>query len=195
MPEQPPADFLSACPVIDCDNPSIHAQAKKLVGGTELDTVARCFHFVRDGIKHSSDHRCNPVTCRASDVLHFRTGFCYAKSHLLCALLRACDIPAGLGYQRLSIAGDGAPFCLHGLVVVNLTEYGWFRIDPRGNCADVDAQFCPPAEKLAFQPVLPGEDDIAGVHATPLPAVVEVLNKYTTWEDVLAHLPDGGSSN
>jgi len=37
----------------------------------------------------------NPVTCKASDVLIYGTGYCYAKSHLLAALLRANAIPAG----------------------------------------------------------------------------------------------------
>ncbi|WP_338430147.1 transglutaminase domain-containing protein [Synechococcus elongatus] len=35
-------------------------------------------------------------------MLEYRTGYCYAKSHLLVALLRACSIPAGFCYQRLS---------------------------------------------------------------------------------------------
>ena len=84
------------------------------------------------------------VTCRASDVLAARTGFCYAKSHLLAALLRANGIPAALCYQRLSIDGQGPPFCLHGLNAVHLPEHGWYRIDARGNKPGVDAQFTPP---------------------------------------------------
>lgn len=62
--------------------------------------------FVRDQIRHSADYRPNPVTCKASEVLRHGTGYCYAKSHLLAALLRANGVPAGLCYQRLSV-GDG----------------------------------------------------------------------------------------
>nr|WP_320193052.1 transglutaminase family protein [uncultured Desulfobacter sp.] len=66
-------------------------------------------------------------------VLKYKTGYCYAKSHLLAALLRACNIPAGLCYQRLTIANNKAPFCLHGLNAVYLQRHGWYRIDSRGN--------------------------------------------------------------
>ncbi|MGI9471766.1 MAG: transglutaminase-like domain-containing protein, partial [Rubripirellula sp.] len=115
-----PAHYLSACDVIDFESPEVAAMAKQLRGDDPTSTAERCFEFVRDEIAHSSDHQRNPVTCAASETLHHRTGYCYAKSHLLCALLRANQIPAGLCYQRLSVEGSGAPFCLHGLNAVFL---------------------------------------------------------------------------
>lgn len=66
-------------------------------------------------------------------MLRHRTGFCYAKSHLLAALLRANGIAAGLCYQRLSVNGGGTPYCLHGLNAVFLKDFGWYRVDARGN--------------------------------------------------------------
>lgn len=95
--------YLSRSRYIDFDDEQVKACATALVrnAASELDVVARCFAFVRDEIRHSSDFKLNPVTCKASDVLRHRTGFCYAKSHLLAALLRANGIPAGLCYQRL----------------------------------------------------------------------------------------------
>jgi transglutaminase-like putative cysteine protease len=66
----------------------------------------------------------NPVTCKASDVLIHGTGYCYAKSHLLVALLRANGIPAGLCYQRLTIENDGPSYCLRGLNAVYLEQHG-----------------------------------------------------------------------
>jgi len=50
---------------------------------------------------HPSHPRCqrDVVTCSASEVLREGTGICFAKSHLLAALLRAVGIPAGLCYQ------------------------------------------------------------------------------------------------
>jgi hypothetical protein len=59
-----------------------------------------CFEWVRDEIRHSYDYQMNPVTCRASDVLEYKTGYCFAKSHLLAALLRANQIP--FNWMRLS---------------------------------------------------------------------------------------------
>ena len=125
---------------------------------------------------HSWDYEQNPVTCKASDVLKHRTGYCYAKSHLLAALLRANEIPAGLCYQRLTIT-DVPPFCLHGLNAIYLEKYGWYRIDARGNKQGVSAEFCPPIEKLAFPIITQGELDLPEIWSEPLPVVTEVLIK------------------
>ncbi|MBL0716467.1 MAG: transglutaminase family protein [Desulfosarcina sp.] len=72
------------------------------------------------------------------------TGYCYSKSHLLAALLRANDIPAGLCYQRLTVSDNKPPFCIHGLNAVYLEQHGWYRLDARGNKSGVTAEFCPP---------------------------------------------------
>jgi transglutaminase-like putative cysteine protease len=160
-------------------------------GAADASGIARrCFEWVRDEIEHSVDFGRSEVTCRASEVLAARTGFCYAKSHLLAALLRANGIPAALCYQRLSIDGTGAPFCLHGLNAVYLPDHGWYRIDARGNKPGVDAQFTPPVERLAFAVQLPGERNLAGMHAEPLAAVCDVLRRYDSVDEVVANLPD-----
>lgn len=44
----------------------------------------------------------------------------------LAALLRANGVPAGLCYQRLTVAADGSPYCLHGLNAVYLKQHGLF---------------------------------------------------------------------
>jgi len=81
---------------IDWKQPLLRAKAEELAAGCVSDEAIakRCFEFVRDAIKHSWDYRLNPVTCKVSDVLIHGTGYCYAKSHLLAALLRANQIPA-----------------------------------------------------------------------------------------------------
>src|SRR5690625_6271512 len=110
----------------------------------------KCFHYVRDEIKHSWDYKLNPVTCKASDVLQYGTGYCYAKSHLLAALLRANNIPAGLCYQRLTIADDKPPYCIHGLYAVYLKQYGLYRIVPSGYKKDFSFDFHLPIHMLAI---------------------------------------------
>ena len=187
-----PSDFLGACDMIDTATPMVAEQARRNKGNSDEQTARNCFEFVRDSIKHSADHRLNPVTCRASDVLQHKTGYCYAKSHLLCALLRANGIPAGLCYQRLSIDGNGPPFSLHGLNAVYLADYGWYRIDARGNRSDVEARFTPPIEQLAFPLVIDGEKDLPGIWQRPHPAVTECLLQYDDWSDVYKNLPDVG---
>jgi len=184
--------YLAASELIDCDHPAVLAKAVELAepGGDRIEVARRCFEFVRDAIQHSSDYQRNPVTCRASDVLAHGTGYCYAKSHLLAALLRANGIPAGLCYQRLSIEGDGAPFCLHGLNAAYFDEFGWVRMDARGNKRGVEARFDPPGERLAFATDLPGERDLPEIWSEPLLVVVRTLQSHDTWQDVLRNLPD-----
>lgn len=132
----------------------------------------------------------NPLTCRASDVLKYKTGYCFAKSHLLAALLRANNIPAGFCYQRLSINDNGEPYTLHGFNAVYLPEIGWYRVDARGNRNNVDAQFVPPKEQLAYKIQFPQEADFENIFSEPLSLVVEALLAYSQWNDILLNLPD-----
>lgn len=191
--------YLAASAWIDADHPQVRAQAGALAHGSAGidDTVRRCFEFVRDEIRHSWDHwqdrrhdQHHPVTCRASDVLEHRTGYCYAKSHLLAALLRANGIPAGLCYQRLAVGAEGPPFCLHGLNAVWLPDHGWYRIDARGNKPGVDARFMPPVERLAFPVLAREERDLPEIWAEPLAVIVAALTSRATVADVAANLPD-----
>ena len=122
-------------------------------------------------------------------MLNHGTGYCFVKSHLLAALLRANNIPAGLRYQRLTIT-DVPPYCLHGLNAVYLKPFGWYRLDARGNKQGVSAEFCPPIEKLVFSIATQGEADLPEIWAEPLPIVVQVLKHYKTVQEVANNLPD-----
>ncbi len=184
--------FLSASTYIDFHHPMVQETAHTLgrLGSSHQAVAQACFEFVRDEVKHSWDHQLNPVTCRASDVLLHRTGYCYAKSHLLAALLRANGIPAGLCYQRLSVGESGQPYCLHGLNAVYLDQWGWYRLDARGNKPGVNAQFTPPTEALAFPVRPPQERDLPEIWAEPLPQVVAVLEHHGDIWQVAQNLPD-----
>lgn len=184
--------YLSPSKYIDFDTPEVLSVARELKASarSEVELARICFEFVRDEIAHSADFKRNPVTCKASDVLRARTGYCYAKSHLLAALLRANGVPAGLCYQRLSTGDSGAPYCLHGLNAVYLKDVGWYRIDARGNKPGVNARFDPPREALAFLIKDPQERDLPEIWAEPLPLVVDALERHDTYDQVLANLPD-----
>jgi transglutaminase-like putative cysteine protease len=185
-------EYLQVTEVIDWQHSTVLELAKKIAFKHQtLEAIAKaCFEWVRDEIYHSSDYQMNPVTCRASDVLKYKTGYCYAKSHLLAALLRANNIPTGFCYQRLSINDNGEPYCLHGLNAVYLPEIGWYRIDARGNRSGIDAQFVPPKEQLAYKIQLPGEADFQNILSEPLLLVVEALQASSTWDSLLLNLPD-----
>ena len=184
--------YLTHSEFIDRDHPAIVAKAAEsaahAAGKTEV--AKRCFEFVRDIIQHSLDFQRNPVTCKASDVLLHGTGYCYAKSHLLAALLRANGIPAGLCYQRLTVEAGGPRHSLHGLNAVHLEGHGWYRVDPRGNKPGVEAEFAPPVERLAFPIVGPGEADLPEIWPEPSPVIVRVLRENMTFDQVFRNLPD-----
>lgn len=184
--------YLKSCETIDVGHPLIRERARVLrdPDGDPVETARACFEWVRDTIKHSADYQMNPVTCRASDVLTAGTGYCYAKAHLLAALLRANHIPAGFVYQRLSIGESGPPYCTHGLNAVHLPEVGWYRIDPRGNKPGVDAQFTPPVERLAFATKDNEEYLFPRIYADPMPAILKALHRWKTWDKFYIHLPD-----
>jgi transglutaminase-like putative cysteine protease len=184
--------FLKPSTYIDFDHPAVAAKARELAAGCETGTeiAERCFAFVRDEIAHTGDAGEGVSTVKASEVLERKTGWCYAKSHLLAALLRANGIPAALCYQRLSCSEykEGI-YCLHGLNAVRLEPFGWYRIDARGNKAGVDAQFTPPVERLAFE-LGENEYDVEGLFTAPLQEVVNALKTYGTYEEMIGHFPD-----
>ncbi len=184
--------YLQASKIIDSEQLQIVAQAARLANASDnQETIAKaCFEFVRDEIKHSWDHQLEPVTCKASDVLKHGTGYCYAKSHLLAALLRANGIPAGLCYQRLTINDNQPPFCLHGLNAICLEPHGWFRVDARGNKPSVNAQFKPPQESLDFPCLIAGEIDLPEIWPEPMAIVVQRLESANNYLEVAENLPD-----
>lgn len=188
----PTDEFLTATDTINWSDDQVAALGRRLSQGQDgpVRAAQRLCEWVRDNVQHSVDFNRSEVTCRASDVLSVGTGFCYAKSHLLAALLRSQGIPAGFCYQRLSISGDGPPFCLHGLNAVWLDEFGWYRIDARGNKEGLVAEFDPPHERLPFAPSIPGEADLPEIWAEPLPLVVKALNTAQSVEELCGKLPD-----
>jgi transglutaminase-like putative cysteine protease len=188
----PAEPFLRVTSVVDGDHPEIRELAHELSRGRESqqDVARACFEWVRDEVRHTVDYRLDTVTCAASEVLKERTGFCYAKSHLLAALLRVNGIPTGFAYQRLALDDQGSAFCLHGLNAVWLPQVGWYRLDPRGNRNDLQAHFDPPREVLPFACVVPGERLFPRAWAEPLPIVVEALRRYRTRMELEANLPD-----
>lgn len=170
-----PAAYLGADEVIQSDHQDIARLAQELRLGAPDDVAftKAAYEWVRDQVTHSVDAQDPRVTVTATEVLAARTGLCYAKAHLLAALLRAEGIPTGLCYQRLA---DGAgSHVLHGLVAVYL-EGRWHRLDPRGNNANVDAQFTLYRERVAFvaDPAA-GELDYPDVLVRPAPTLLTAL--------------------
>ena len=184
-------EFLESSKYIDWKSDAIISLAAKLSENknTEEEIVNSCFEFVRDEIKHSLDYKLNPVTCKASDVLREKTGFCFAKSHLLAALLRANNIPTALVYQKIAFGENKASFYWHGLNAVFLRNHGWYRIDPRGFKEGHDSTFSPPNEGLPFIPVYEGELILEKYWSEPSLEITSLLESSKSYLSVMENLP------
>ncbi|MCL4193733.1 MAG: transglutaminase-like domain-containing protein [Thermoguttaceae bacterium] len=188
-------EYLECTEIVDWQAAEIRGQAEALGEGaaSDLERVRRIYEWVRDEIPHSADASHETVTCRASEVLRCRTGLCFAKAHLVAAMLRAAGIPAGFCYQVLRYDARSTRLVLHGLNGVYLASAGrWIRLDARGNKPGIEARFSPGGERLAFvaDPAL-GESTMETVFVRPLPVVLRCLMSYSSVTELLANLPDG----
>lgn len=189
-------EYLSSSEYIDRMHPAIISAAEafqdRAVG--EADLVQLIYEYVRDEIKHSWDVQDGRVTRKASEVLEQKVGICWAKSNLLAALLRACGIPAGICYQRLTL-GDTPEtgFCIHSLNAVYIKSIGkWIRLDARGSAGVPNAGFSLEREQLEFRVNREiGEVDYNKVYAHPMPRLMKVLEENEDALEMYEHrLPD-----
>ncbi|MDE6732247.1 MAG: transglutaminase-like domain-containing protein [Oscillospiraceae bacterium] len=187
-------DYLKNDDVIDYKNEAIIELADALFqkADNEFYFIKITYEFVRDNISHSADINENIITCAASEVLKAGHGICFAKSHLLAALLRCKDVPAGFCYQKLILDDETAPVLIyHGLNGVYIKDHKkWIRLDARGNKPGVNAEFSIETEQLAF-PIRPnlGEVDDFTVYPNPDIKVLEILRSSKTRTGLWNNLP------
>lgn len=186
-------EYLKSTEIIDFETKDIIYSANYLIQGLndEVSIVKRIYEFVRDQIYHSFDIKGKVITCKASDVLKYKEGICYAKSHLLAALLRTLGIPTGFCYQKLLFSDENPNIILHGLNGVYLKTIGrWIRLDSRGNKEGVNAQFSIEKEILAF-PVRSelGEVDGKTIFTNPNSNVILALERSKTLAELEKNLP------
>lgn len=88
-------DYLKQDDIIDYENKAIAGLADDLFhkAASVSDFVKMAYEFVRDQIAHSADDHTEMVTCTASEVLKAGHGICFAKAHLLAAILRCKAVP------------------------------------------------------------------------------------------------------
>ncbi len=189
-------DYLLELNEVNYSNQNIKKKAAELFNPsqTEIEKAKIAFEFVRDEISHSWDIQSKRVTRNASEVLEFKEGICYAKSHLLAALLRLQGIPTGFCYQRLMLFDTpDKGYCIHALNAIFFKSLNkWIRVDARGNKEGIDAEFSIEEEKLAF-PINEklDEKDYPVIYAKPHPKIVAVLEENTnTLEMYKYHLPE-----
>ena len=187
------APFLAASTAVDRDHPAVRRLASEVRRLRDVDTMRIAYDTVRDRYPHSMDIDAQAVSVSASDVLRHGHGICFAKSHLLAAVLRACGIATGLSYQKLA---GGERTYLHALNAVWLRDQRrWIRLDARGNKPGVDAKFSVGIEYLAFPIRLDrGECDFAEIHARPLPSTLAALRSSRTTVELARRLPEDMSA-
>lgn len=173
-------DYLSEIPpIIEFSTPRVKETIAAIEAQTDSprERAKLAFEFARDKISHSFDTNSDAVTINAEDAIDQKEGICFAKSHVLAALLRGMHIPAGFCYQRVLRKGTvESGYALHGLNAVYLDGTGWFRLDPRGNKPGIDSQFSTDEEKLAY-PIREelGEYDYPHVLTEPLLSVIRAM--------------------
>ena len=187
-------EYLKHDNVIDYGNEAITELADTLFKkvNNEFDFIKTAYEFVRDNISHSADINEDIVTCTASEVLKAGHGICFAKSHLLAALLRCKSVPTGFCYQKLILDDETAPVLIyHGLNGVYLKDYKkWIRLDARGNKTGVNAQFSIETEQLAFKVRSEkGEVDNFIIYPDPDKKILERLRQSKTRTELWSNLP------
>jgi len=187
-------NYLLSSEIIDFSDESLVRLSDELTKSSKDKTeyIKLAYEYVRDNISHSADINNDIITCTASEVIKAGHGICFAKSHLLAALLRYKSVPAGFCYQKLILDDENAPVLIyHGLNGVYIEEYDkWIRLDARGNKTGVNAQFSTETEQLAFSIRTElGEKDIPIVYPEPDINILEKLRVNKTRTELWNNLP------
>jgi Transglutaminase-like superfamily len=198
------------------------ARARSQLQDRTQARIERLFRFVRDEIAHTFDLDAaaletraaatvpgfppafvgRGIACRASEVLALGHGLCFAKSHLLAALLRFAGHPTGFCHVRLVDDERPGRFVLHGFVACFVpSRERWILLDPRGNRSDRDR----PGERdaiesecrfeapfsLAFVPdPARGESLLPLISKRPGKRIVELLERVPDLAALQRALPD-----
>jgi len=92
-------EYLKPTELCDCDDTKLKEKAKELIKGAETpkEAALRVFCFVRDETLFGMGY----PEAKASRTLRKGIGFCWTKTNLQTALLRAVGIPARCHYVHL----------------------------------------------------------------------------------------------
>jgi transglutaminase-like putative cysteine protease len=136
--------YLLPTSIIDSDNREVIEFAETVRAGSvdPVETAVKLYYAVRDSIWYDPYYPFYlPEHYRASNILKSKRGFCIPKAALLCALGRACGIPARLGFanvrnhlatrQLIEYMGTDI-FSFHGFTELYL-EGKWVRATPAFN--------------------------------------------------------------
>ncbi len=173
------SDYLESSDIIDYDNPLIANAAQQLTYGLK-DNISKAraiYEFTRDHIFHSFDINATSVTITASEVFDKGHGICFAKAHLLAALMRVAEIPTGFCYQ-LIYDNDSNRLMIHGLNAVYIDEMGkWVRLDSCHHIAEDDPWGNDPFKESTVRSINSelGEMDDLTIYYAPKKKIIKAL--------------------
>jgi transglutaminase-like putative cysteine protease len=149
--------YLQPTAIIDSDHPSIMEYAEHTVGESSdpMEQAVKLYYAVRDSILYDPYSPFDlPEHYRASGVLERGRSFCVPKVSLLCALGRARNIPARVGFatvqnhlatkKLIEFLGSDV-FVYHGFVELHL-EGKWVKATPAFNKEVCERHKVPPLE-------------------------------------------------
>lgn len=154
--------YLTPTAIIDSDHPRVQEfAARALCGaGDPIEAAGRLYLAVRDGIRYDPYAPFHlPRHYQASSVIERGRQFCIPKASLLCALARACGIPARLGFA--SVKNHIATRQLIDYLGVNLFVYHafvelylngkWVKATPAFNRELCERHKVPPLEFNGYE--------------------------------------------
>ncbi len=150
-------DYLAPTAMIDSDHGTIRDYSSRSIGASKepIEIAVKLYLAVRDKILYDPYSPFYlPEHYRASYVLQRGKSFCVPKASLLCALARACGIPARVGFadvrnhlatnQLIRFMGSDL-FVYHGFVELYL-EGKWVKATPAFNAELCRRHHVPPLE-------------------------------------------------
>lgn len=193
-------EFLTENEFIDFSHPKIQEVVKEIkdkAPNNELELTKIAYHFVQDKVSHVMDiAKTDPKiwqakpNLKASDVLQNDNAFCYGKSNLLTAILRALGIPCGFSDQLLMLDEElSNRKIIHTVNSVYLKSLKkWIRLDTRGNGL---GSFSTEEEKLAYEAREEfGEISNLATYSNPTNQIISLYNISANNEELLNNIFD-----
>ncbi len=137
-------EYLKPTFFLDCESEEVRAFAGKAAGNAAdaRQKAINLYYAVRDEVRYDPyDIEFTPEAFRASTIIRRRYGYCVAKAIALCAVARACSIPARLGFadvknhlttERLKRMIKTDTFFYHGFTEMFI-EGKWVKATPTFN--------------------------------------------------------------
>lgn len=184
-------DFLTETDYVDFSAENIKILSEQLFTKdmANAEKIEKAYYYVEKETPHSSDIGEQKLTFKASDVLKYKHGICYAKSNLFAAMLRGQGIPSGFCYQRLTLNDDNDDegYAVHCLNAVWYDDH-FIKLDARGGRSAVFSL----TEPVTAFPLRSQFDEyfIPGIFARQPDEIIKLFSNCKTRSEFFNVIPD-----